>query len=84
MRACEDKRERKALFIAANKNCDMVRLLLEHGADAKLAPKVFPNELFEVLSYGVNMYFFHLSEQLIDNVAMDVGQTMVATLIFKR
>lgn len=43
------------LFIAADRNPLMVRLLLEHGADPKFAPEVFPDEgeLYEVVTaYG--------------------------------
>jgi ankyrin repeat protein len=50
------KGNEEALFIAAKKNCDMLRLLLENGADPRKLPPVFPDEgeLFElVASFGV-------------------------------
>ena len=46
----------EALFNAANKDADKVRLLLENGADPRKMPPVFPNEgeLFALVSsYGV-------------------------------
>ncbi|QEG23189.1 ankyrin repeat domain-containing protein [Mariniblastus fucicola] len=56
------------MFIAADDNFEMVKALLENGADKKFAPRVCPDgsELYKlVASYGVRMSKAELNEELV-------------------
>ena len=67
-RGAKIKGNEEALFIAAGKDCDKVRLLLENGADPRSAPDVFSDEgeLFElVASYGKQPPDAAASEELV-------------------
>ncbi len=58
----------REMFIAADEKVDMVRLLLENGADPSFAPTTTPDdsELYElVTSYGVEMSKDELNEELV-------------------
>ena len=62
------KGNEEAFFIAAGKNPDKVRLLLENGADPQHAPEVYPDEgeLFEIVSaYGVKPHKTAIGEGLV-------------------
>ena len=50
------KGNERVLFEAFDGNCDILRLLVQHGADPSLLPQVLPDEgeLFELISsYGI-------------------------------
>ena len=56
------------LFVAADENYEMVRLLLENGADPEHAPRITPEEkeLFELVSsYGVVLSKKELNEEFV-------------------
>lgn len=56
------------MFIAADEDVAMVRILLEHGADKSFAPMALPDdrELYELLSsYGIKMSLAELNEEFV-------------------
>ena len=67
-RGARIKGNEKALFIAADKDVEKMRLLLEHGADASKAPQVYSDEgeLFDLVSsHGVKTSRRAVSDELV-------------------